>query len=123
MDKNKYEEQIALAESTINGGFFSNMLTFRTKRLENGLDIYYKTGNMCKDSKLWKEAGYCFSKCGEIEEELGAEPASQYQSSAFYYSFVDTDKSSMILDKAIDFYLKQKKFELVNNIIILRQEI
>jgi len=89
MNKTQAESLINEAEKTIIGGFFSNMFTHRTRRLENALDIFYKTGNQCKDAKLWKEAGYCFNRCGEIEEELGAESASQFQTSAYCYSFID----------------------------------
>jgi len=61
MNKTKAEELILDAEKTIVGSFFGNMFTFRTRRLEDALDIYYKAGNLCKDSKMWKEAGFAFT--------------------------------------------------------------
>lgn len=90
MDK-EYEAHLLVekAEKKLKPGFFGGLFNSKEGRFEEALDLYEKAGNIFKLSKKWFEAGECFEKCGNIEEQLKADAASHYQDAAHCFSFVD----------------------------------
>ena len=98
VDNNREKEAQGLIESAekkIKGSFFGNIFNSQSSRQEEALDLYVKAANTLKLAKNWEKAGWCFEKCGEIEEKLESDPATHYLEASHCYSFSnETSKKS-----------------------------
>ena len=105
------DEIVRKAHSKLKPGFFSKMLSSKEGNLEEGIDLLVSAANIYKIQKNWKKAG-------EINEELamwdgkrgGKMAYAYYQEAAHCFSFVDKNRSSQSLDRAIESCEKVGKY-------------
>jgi alpha-soluble NSF attachment protein len=117
MDK-EYEARqlVERAEKKLKPGFFASLMSSKESRLEEALDLYEKAGNMFKLTKKWAEAGECFERCGQIEEQLKADAASHYQDAAHCFNFVNKTRANDNLNKCLRIYEIQGRFQMAGKI-------
>jgi tetratricopeptide (TPR) repeat protein len=114
MDKlSEAQELIDKAQKKLKPGFFEKMFSSRESRLEEALDMYEKAATMLKLHKKWFEAGECYEKCSQIEEQLDSDNASgHYHDASHCFNFVDKNRACENLNKCLGVYLKLGRFQL-----------
>lgn len=114
---NKEAQQLVKsAENKLNPGFLKSLISSKSSRLEEALDLLEKAGNIYKLNKNWADAGETFYRCGEIEMELGADSANYFQDAAHCFSFVDIERSNEALKKTLQIYTNQGRFQMAGKI-------
>lgn len=114
MDRNSEAFQlISKAEKKLKPGFFEKMFSSKESRLEEALDLYEKAATMFKLQKKWFEAGECYEKCSQIEEELGSDNAAgHYHDASHCFNFVDKQRAAENLNKCLKVYEKLGRFQM-----------
>ena len=94
-------------------GFFSKLFGSKEARLEEALDLYEKAATMFKLQKKWFEAGECYERCSQIEEELGSDAAAgHYHDAAHCFNFIDKKKGNDNLNKCLKVYERLGRFQM-----------
>lgn len=109
----KFELQ---AEKILKPNFIKEIVTSKNKRLEEALDLLEKAGHTYKIIKQWKEAGECLEKCGEIEMQLSSDATEYFQEAAHCYGYVDRHKASKALERVMQIYSNQGRFQMAGKI-------
>lgn len=118
MNSKEYEANnlIKKAESKLNTGFFGSLFSSKISRLEEALDYFDKAANIYKLCKKWELAGDTYEKCGKLEEEMNEDAAKYYIEASHCYSFICLNKSVNIKKKALEYYVKQGRFQLAGKL-------
>jgi alpha-soluble NSF attachment protein len=104
---------VEAAEKKLKPGLFTKMFSSKESRLEEALDLYEKAATMFKLQKKWFEAGECYEKCSNIEEELGSDAAAgHYHDAAHCFNFIDKKRAAENLNKCLKVYEKLGRFQM-----------
>ena len=105
------DEIVRKAHSKLKPGFFGKMLSSKEGNLEEGIDLLVSAANIYKIQKNWQKAGEINEEIAKWDGKRGGKMAySYYQEAAHCFSFVDKNRSSQSLDRAIESCEKVGKF-------------
>ena len=111
MEKDNPDEMVRKAHNKLSPGFFGKMLSTKESRMEEAIDLLVSAANIYKIRKNWLKAGETNEELGRLEVNHGGQMAySYYQEAAHCFSFVDKNRSSQNLDRAIESCEKVGKY-------------
>jgi tetratricopeptide (TPR) repeat protein len=97
-------------QKKLHPGCWESLCSSRDERLESAKQCYERAGNQFKLEKNWFQAGECFEKCAEIEEQLKADPSSYFEEAAHCFKFEDKKRAKENLDKCVILFEKNGRF-------------
>jgi hypothetical protein len=77
-------------ERNLKPGCFKALCSSREERLDSAKQCFERAGNNFKLQKKWFEAGECYEKCANIEENLKSDPSTFLEEAAHCFKFSDT---------------------------------
>ncbi|CAH1994569.1 unnamed protein product [Acanthoscelides obtectus] len=94
------------------GGFFRNLFTKSSERIEESIEYYMRAANLFKMSKNWSQAGHAFEDAADqcLRNNNEAEAAINYVEAAVCFKKCDMVKAIDLYTKAIELYQEKGKF-------------
>ena len=91
------------ADTTLKGGFFSNMFSHKQDRKDDAKDLYQQAANCYKHAREPEQAVEMYLKCVECENDDGY-AANHYKEAALCMKQHDTQRYLQLIKEAIRLY-------------------
>jgi alpha-soluble NSF attachment protein len=86
------------------------MCSNKDQRLDEAKTCFERAANNFKLEKKWFEAGECYEKCANIEEQTGQDPSTSLEEAAHCFKFTDKKRTLQNINKCVSHYEKNGRF-------------
>mmetsp|Transcript_15103 Transcript_15103/g.12817 ORF Transcript_15103/g.12817 Transcript_15103/m.12817 type:complete len:301 (+) Transcript_15103:55-957(+) len=77
-DTKKADQLIKDAEKKMKGGFFKNMFSQKSDRIDDAVELIKQAANIYKLAKAWEDAAKAYLRCAELQKSINEDPSEYY---------------------------------------------